>query len=182
MKQTILIFLFPWILMAQTEEQSYELIETRSNFEIRYYPPVMMVEYDSNESGSSGFRSLFRYISGSNNEEIKIAMTTPVHMGKKEGKSSMAFVLPKKFDPFSAPEPKEKNVRVYQSEAGFYATIRYSGYTNPNKEKSYTEKLIKLLEEEGIKRIGSAKVFVYDAPYNFINRRNEISIPIDWKQ
>ena len=101
MKQTILIFLFPWILMAQTEEQSYELIETRSNFEIRYYPPVMMVEYDSNESGSSGFRSLFRYISGSNNEEIKIAMTTPVHMEKKEGKSSMAFVLPKKFDPSS---------------------------------------------------------------------------------
>lgn len=85
--------------MAQTEEQSYEVVQTKSDFEIRYYPPVMMAAYVSDSNNSSGFRSLFRYISGSNQSQTKIAMTTPVHMEKQEQGNSMAFVLPKKIRP-----------------------------------------------------------------------------------
>ena len=167
--------------MAQTEEQTYEVIETKSNFEIRYYPPVMMAAYDSRGGSSSGFRALFRYISGSNMSASKIAMTTPVHMENQEYGNTMAFVLPKKFDSETAPQPKETQVRVYEAAGGYYASFRYSGYTNPSKEKKYAAILIRNLKEEGIETAGSAKVFVYDAPYSFINRRNEISIPIVWE-
>jgi len=48
------------------------------------------------------------------------------------------------------------------------------------KKKKYTAALIQNLKEEGIKTARSLKVFVYDAPYSFINRRNEISISIVW--
>ena len=87
---------------------------------------------------SSGFRSLFRYISGSNQSQTKIAMTTPVHMEKQEQGSSMAFVLPKKFDPKSTPLPSDSQVKVYEAKGGYYASMRYSGYTNEAKEKNYT--------------------------------------------
>jgi hypothetical protein len=168
--------------MAQTEEQAYDVIVTKSNFEIRYYPPVMMAAYESNANNSSGFRSLFRYISGSNDSQTKIAMTTPVHMNKSQTGGSMEFVLPKKFNPESTPLPKESRVRVYQSKAGYYATMRYSGYTNDSKEKKITQELKASLEKEGINISGTPKVLVYNSPYNFINRRNEISIPIAWEE
>ena len=166
--------------MAQTEEQTYELIQIKSNFEIRYYPPAMMAEYNSQGDSSSGFGSLFRYISGSNASGTKINMTTPVHMEKQDKGNSMAFVLPKKFNPENTPIPKENKVNVYQAQGGYYASIQFSGYTNTSKEKKYTTILIQNLKEEGIKITGSPRVLVYDAPYKFINRRNEVLIPILW--
>jgi hypothetical protein len=181
MKYTIFLLL-PWLLMAQTEEQSYEVVQTKSDFEIRYYPPVMMAAYVSDSNNSSGFRSLFRYISGSNQSQTKIAMTTPVHMEKQEQGNSMAFVLPKKFDPKTTPLPSDSQVKVYESKGGYYASMRYSGYTNEAKEKNYTAQLKTSLEKEGIQIAGLPKVFVYNSPFNFMNRRNEISFPIVWNE
>ncbi len=181
MKYCILLF-FPFLLMSQTEEQSYEIIQTKADFEIRYYPPVMMATYVSDRNNSSGFRSLFNYISGANESQTKIAMTTPVHMEKTREGNSMAFVLPRKFKPETTPSPQEPEIQIFQSKEGYFATIRYSGYTNATKEKNFTEQLGKSLKREGIKITGAPVVLVYNSPYNFINRRNEISIPIEWKE
>ena len=93
MKQFLFYLMISQILMAQTEIQSYEIIQKISEVEIRFYPPVMMAKHTSVKQGS-GFGKLFGYISGNNTENMKIAMTTPVHMEKKKGESSMAFVLP----------------------------------------------------------------------------------------
>ena len=60
--------------------------------------------------------------------------------------------------------------------------MRYSGYTNEAKEKNYTKLLKTSLEKEGIQIVGQPKVFVYNSPFNFVNRRNEISFPIVWKE
>ena len=40
---------------------------------------------------------LFRYISGNNEEQNKISMTTPVYMNNDSVGSSMDFVMPSKF-------------------------------------------------------------------------------------
>ena len=180
MKHCIFLF-FPLLLMAQTEEQSYQIIQTIADFEIRYYPPVMMASYLSESNNSSGFRYLFRYISGANESQTKISMTTPVHMEKTLKGNSMAFVLPRKFQPETTPSPQESKVQIYQSEEGYFAAIRYSGYTNVTKEKEFTEQSEKSLKSEGIKITGTPVILVYNSPYNFINRRNEICIPIEWK-
>jgi hypothetical protein len=68
--------------MAQTEMQSYSVIQKIADAEIRFYPPVMMAQHTSKSQGS-GFGKLFGYISGNNTNNTKIAMTTPVHMKKK---------------------------------------------------------------------------------------------------
>ena len=93
--RTLFFILLSFYSMAQTETQSYEVLKNIDGCEIRFYPPVMMAKYTS-DNGRSGFGKLFKYISGNNDGETKISMTTPVHMEKSESENSMAFVLPKR--------------------------------------------------------------------------------------
>ena len=78
--------ILPLVIMAQTEMQSYSVIQKIGDAEIRFYPPVMMAKYTDIIQGS-GFGKLFGYISGNNSNNTKIAMTTPVHMEKKKEKT-----------------------------------------------------------------------------------------------
>ena len=182
--RTFLFFLgIPIFLMSQTEMQTYSVIHSISEVEIRFYPPVMMAKHTSTNQGS-GFGKLFGYISGNNTGNTKIAMTTPVHMEKNKAGSSMAFVLPKIFTDENTPVPNDVSLEVYEDEGGYFAAISYSGYTSLSKEKEHTEILNSLLKKEKINSSGLPKVLVYDSPYKIINRRNEILIPIifDLKQ
>jgi len=90
----------------------------------------------------------------------------------------MAFVLPTQYKD-TAPEPKGEGVEVYQSKAGYFAAIRYGGYSNSEKVKQYTQQLKKVLALAEKKIIGQAFVLSYDAPYKFYNRRNEILLEIE---
>lgn len=180
MKQFLFFFMLSSLAMAQTEMQSYSVIQKISGAEIRFYPPVMMAKYTSKNEGS-GFGKLFGYISGNNTNNSKIAMTTPVHMEKKTGENSMAFILPKTFTDVNTPQPNDSSLSVFEDRGGYFAAIRYSGYTNTSKEKEYTKILQKLLQKENIAASGSPKILVYNSPYKIINRRNEILIPISLK-
>ena len=83
-----------------------------------------------------------------NTKNTKIAMTTPVHMEKKRGENSMAFVLPKKFTNENTPQPNDASLRVYEDGGGYFAAIKYSGYSNTSKEKEYAGfEIIEVLEE-----------------------------------
>ena len=165
--------------MAQTEMQSYSVIQKIAEAEIRFYPPVMMAKFTAKSQGS-GFGKLFGYISGNNTNNTKIAMTSPVHMEKKIGKSSMAFVLPKKFTDDNTPQPNDSSLNVFEDQGGYFAAIKYSGYTSISKEKEHTEILEQILQKEKIITSGTPKILVYNSPYKIINRRNEILIPISF--
>lgn len=165
--------------MAQTETQQYDVLRQLDEVEVRFYPSVMMAKFTSSGQASSGFRSLFNYISGGNTTNEKIAMTTPVHMEENENGSSMAFVLPKKFSKQNTPTPSRKDVTVYEAAPGHFAAITYSGYTNDKKESVATQKIKAILKANKIKMIGNPRVLSYNSPYKFYNRRNEILIAVD---
>lgn len=167
------------LLMAQSyQTQPYEVVSTFDQIEIRYYPPAMKVQVESTSTNNRNFNALFKYISGNNDRGEKIAMTTPVYMANKNGSQTMAFVLPAQYKD-TAPEPKGEGVEVYQSKAGYFAAIRYGGYSNSEKVKQYTQQLKKVLALAEKKIIGQAFVLSYDAPYKFYNRRNEILLEIE---
>ena len=166
--------------MAQTEMQPYEVVKNVDEGEIRYYPAVMMAKHQSKNSGA-GFGKLFGYISGDNNANTKIAMTSPVHIKKSQNENSMSFVLPKKFNPDNTPLPNDGSLQVFEKKSGYFAAIRYSGYTNESKEKAFTEQLQNILKEAKINTSGEPIILVYNSPYKLINRRNEILIPIIFK-
>jgi len=177
--RTLFFILLSFYTMAQTETQSYEVLKNIAGCEIRFYPPVMMAKYSS-DNGGSGFGKLFKYISGNNDGETKISMTTPVHMEKSESENSMAFVLPKSFNKKNTPKPNDTSLVVYESDSRYYAAIEYSGYTDEDKEKENTDKLIKTLNEQNIEILGDSKILVYNSPYKIVFRRNEILIPISY--
>ena len=167
-------------VMAQSyESQTYKVLEEKDNIEIRYYPRSAKVKTSSDYGSNNNFRKLFRYISGNNTENEKIAMTTPVYMSID--KKTMEFVLPNKYVKDSLILPKGHQVQSYFSDPVHIASIQYSGYSNYKSELQHTNILLKSLNDLNIKTKGSPYVLVYNGPYKFFNRRNEIHIEIQYE-
>ena len=182
MKNTAIILIstilsIHYVTVAQdTEIQPYEVIKKIDSIEIRFYPSATLVQ----TSGGNNFGKLFRYISGSNESEQKIAMTAPVYMN--QDKSEMAFVMPIDVHQKGAPKPMGENVSLRVTKPRYVAAIRYGGYTNTSKEATHTKRLMKTLEDYSIKANGAIEYLGYDSPYKFYNRRNEIMVEITYKK
>ena len=167
-------------IMAQSyESQPYKVLEKKDKIEIRYYPRSAKVRTSSEYGSNNNFRKLFRYISGNNTENEKIAMTTPVYMSID--KKTMEFVLPNKYVKDSLILPKGDQVESYFSDPVHIASIRYSGYSNYKTELQHTNTLLESLNNLNIKTKGDPYVLVYNGPYKFFNRRNEIHIEIQYE-
>jgi len=181
--KTILLILFPLIMFSQTyETQKYTLISKLDNFEIRYYPKSLKARVISQQNSNNNFMKLFRYISGNNEEKNKISMTTPVYMNNDSDGSSMDFVLPSKFDLNNIYKPRDNDVKIIESKAGYFASFKYGGYSNYSKVKKYTKKLYVILNSKNIEYIGNSSYVSYNSPYKLFNRRNEIIVEIKYTE
>ncbi len=161
------------------ESQPYKVLEKKDDIEIRYYPKAAKVKAASNSGSNNNFRKLSKYISGNNSENQKIAMTTPVYMSVD--KKNMEFVLPRKYVKDSLSLPKGHEVESYFSNPTYVASIGYSGYSNSTSELRNTNILLQLLDKMEIKTKGIPYILVYNGPYKFFNRRNEIHVEIEYK-
>ena len=142
----VLIF-FTYSKVMATEEAKYKLIIKNNIYEVRKYLDRLAVETITTDQSNS-FRKLFNYISGQNNKEQKIEMTTPVTQIEKNGIMTMQFYLPSKYNKGNVPNPSMSDLEIININGGYYAVIRYSGRT--------TEKNFKL--DEKIKRLERTKV------------------------
>jgi len=172
---------------SSIETQKYRVVKKEDGFEIRFYPKATFATIRSTganykQVSSSGFRKLAGYIFGGNDQNKSIAMTAPVRMEMSEKGSAMSFVMPEKYDMNSLPKPKDATVEIKQSEPVYAAVIAFGGYANDEKINDYNNKLVALLEKKKIKIIGRFNFLGYNAPFQFIGRKNEISIPIEWKE
>lgn len=168
-----------------TEQQKYKVVKKYSDFEIRDYESCIVAEVNVEGSlstaGSYGFRPLFNYISQNN-----IAMTAPVlQVPVKNNLWKISFVMPSDSNISSLPIDKNAEVEIKQLPQSFYACLRFTG----NYAQEKLEKNIKLLKNallrESISEIGfdnnwrSAR---FDPPFkpSFL-KRNEVQIPVEWK-
>ncbi len=169
----------------KTETQNYTVLLSKDDFEIRYYPPVTMATITSSVKsykalGSSGFRKLAGYIFGGNEGENKISMTTPVHMEVNDSVSTMSFVMPYAYNSKNLPRPNDEQVIIKTVADEYVAAIKFGGYASDEDVKTNTDKLIKALTENKIGFYGNFRLLVYNAPYQAINRKNEIIINVHW--
>lgn len=179
-KITLLVLLVSMSIFSQKyETHSYKTMLSEDNFEIREYDPVMKARAYSN-TGNNNFMKLFRYISGNNEKNQKIPMTTPVYMKEEKQGSMMEFVLPSTLNENNASQPLSQDVELYMDQGGVYASIRYGGYSNKSKRNKYTSQLNKKLEKMNIDKIGDFVHVSYDSPYKFYNRRNEVIIKVNY--
>ena len=107
-----LVFL-GWRFTARSayESAEYTVLESDGPFEIREYPDLMMATTNMQfelQGDDGSFMRLFRYISGANDSEQKVAMTMPVFMESKarDDREQMGFVIPKKVSEVRVPEPQ----------------------------------------------------------------------------
>ena len=133
----------------------------------------------SGNGADSGFMRLFRFITGQNQTQQKIAMTTPVFMSGSDSNATMAFVMPANLKPAQVPKPADAGVTVRELEPGRFAVLRFSGGRNAQNESATVQRLRVWLADQGL-QAASAPVYGYfDPPWTpaFL-RRNEVMLRI----
>jgi hypothetical protein len=186
----ILIILFiafqVYTMMAthKLETQTYQVIRTEKEFEIRYYPAAVMAKISSGSSsysdlGNLGFGKLAKYIFGGNNQKKQIAMTSPVHMELGDSISTMAFVMPAEFKKEDLPVPDDLDIQIHTVSPQYVAAIRFGGFASASRFNAEKNKLEKLLNEKGIPYYGNFRLLGYNPPYQLIGRRNEVVVSVN---
>jgi len=166
------------------ETPNYKVIQTLGEVEIREYPQMILAQtkmgskrYDS--SGNTGFRTVANYIFGGNQQQQKIAMTAPVIMNMSDTEASMSFVMPSQYQLDELPKPNSSAVSLVTQGSMKLAVLRFGGYSSDEKIAKYAQLLSQVLEKNNIKTKGSLLYMGYNAPWDVINRRNEVAFQID---
>lgn len=144
------------------------------------YPDLMLVITPMKSQGNDGsFGRLFRYISGANDDERKVAMTTPVFMEpeKQDRDGQMGFVVPAKVAAGHIPDPVDEAVRLQKRNGGRFAVIRFSGRLDADSIAENEAKLQTWIGSKAFRGTDAVEFAGYDPPWtpNPL-RRNEILI------
>lgn len=181
------VFAWNTTTRAGYESAEYKVVESDGKFEVREYPDLMLVATRTkvDAQGRDGsFMRLFRYISGANESEQKISMTTPVFMenDKVDANVQMGFVMPKEVAVEGVPSPTGPNVDVRKRARGRFAVFRFSGRLNAKLAKESETKLRAWMESKGLiadesMESSGVESAAYDPPFTpGPLRRNEVLI------
>ena len=157
-------------------DKKYETFEIRS-YEATLFTSVNLSTKGYKESSSKGFSILAGYIFGGNESKEQIAMTSPVSMSL-EDTMTMMFMVPKQFDKNSLPKPNQSQIKFIEEPAKTVAAITFGGWSDDAKIEKYKNQLIAALDDEGINYNNRFYVYGYNAPYEILNRKNEIIVEL----
>jgi hypothetical protein len=174
--------IFYYVFFKRNETYQYEVLKEYGTFEVRKYEPAVFtsVKLDSGSYksvSSKGFNILAGYIFGGNESNKKIAMTTPVSMDLSD-KMTMRFLVPTKHDKKDLPKPNNEEIEFEETPSRIVASIRFSGWADDENIEKHRKALDKALEEEGLSHTGGYTFMGYNAPFDFINRRNEVMVEL----
>ena len=163
------------------EEANYEVVKKNEVYEIRKYSDRLAIETDISNEGNS-FRRLFNYISGNNDKNEEIKMTTPVTQIEKKGNMTMQFYLPSRFNKENIPSPSNPDVKILNIKGGYYAVIRYSGRASDKNFIKHKSILENELKKDNMIILSPPIKATYDGPFTLpMNRRNEAMFEINIK-
>jgi len=181
---SVFTFIQLYFMNAQRniERYPYVVVKKHKQFEIRNYETTLFTSVKLSTKGyknsaSKGFSILAGYIFGNNERNEKISMTSPVSMSLEDS-MTMMFVVPKKFNKDNLPKPNVSDIEFKEEPAKTMAAISFRGWANDAKIEKYKQQLISALDAEGIKYANRFYFFGYNAPYELINRKNEILVEL----
>jgi hypothetical protein len=182
----VVILVISFIVVSFTskniETPDYKVIKTIDEMEIRLYPKMIVAKTNLSDKsfdnqGSNGFRTIAGYIFGGNEKNQKIAMTSPVVMNMGDS-STMYFVMPKQYKKEDLPNPNSKNVQIVEETSKVLAVIGYGGFSSDKKIEKYRKELESILNKNKIQTKGNYMYMGYNAPWDVINRKNEVAIEV----
>ena len=163
------------------EEANYEVMKKNEIYEIRKYSDRLAIETEISNQGSS-FRKLFNYISGNNENNEEIKMTTPVTQVKKKGNMTMQFYLPSRFNKDNTPSPSNSDVKILNIEGCYYAVITYSGRASDKNFIKHKSILENELIKKDISNLSTPIQATYNSPFTLpLLRRNEAMFEVNIK-
>ena len=163
-------------LVVAIESPEYKLVAEDGRFEVRNYPDMTVAR---TAMGDGDFMRLFRYISGDNEAEQKIAMTAPVLVQHRGEESGMSFVVPREVAAAKAPAPKAAEVSVDTMPAARFAVFTYSGRRTDKNEADALGKLRAWMEKKNLKPEGEPVFAYYDPPWTLpFMRRNDVMLRV----
>lgn len=191
MKQilVIIIMLFSTPAWAEYEQPSYKVILEQDKFSIRDYSEVIVVETEvvasRRDATSEAFRKLFRYISGNNEANLEISMTSPVAqtLTNQDGEIgenwAVRFFLPRSLSEENIPKPSETGVAVVKLKSQKYGSVSFKGTQNDKKVSENLAKLEAFIAENDYEVSGPPVYAFYDPPFiPWFLRDNEILLPV----
>lgn len=197
---------YAWKFTARNAYESarYRVVASDGDFQIRDYADLVLVsttmQFDA-QGNDGSFSRLFRYISGDNGQQQKVAMTTPVFMERGtdpltnkdaadltdsvQGQSEqqmgqMAFVVPEQVASDGAPLPGNSNVKLREREGGKFAVVRFAGRMGDESLSQKESELRQWMDQQKLVPAGPVEYAGYDPPWTpgFL-RRNEILIRVE---
>lgn len=186
----ILLFLIPILVLgfwfvansrAATETPDYVVVRAAGSYEIRDYPELTLATTPMAADGvNGGFGELFRFITGSNETQEKISMTSPVLIDNTQEKKTMSFIMPPAHAAKGLPKPKGEKVSLSQLPASRLAVFSFKGGRSVENESKAVASLRAWLEKQKLKSTGQPIFAYYDPPWTPTPlRRNEVMIPIE---
>ena len=168
---------------SNIEMPKYTVLKSyEKNIELRQYPNMVVAktslkDNSFDQSGSDGFRSIAGYIFGGNEKEQKIAMTSPVVMELNDS-ATMYFVMPSQYKKDDLPNPSNKKVTIQEEVSKVLLVVRYGGYSSDERINSHIAVLKNIIQKHNLKTTGGFMYMGYNAPWDIINRRNEVAVEI----
>ncbi|KAM5165482.1 heme-binding protein 2-like [Mantella aurantiaca] len=160
-------------------KQKYDKFELRAYEAIRWVVTPLESDFFGLEMVIS-FRRLYKYITGSNAEALKINMTVPVVIyvplnQPPAGNSTMSFFLSHEVE--NPPQPTDPNVFLSNSPATSFYVRSFGGYAL---DPTYTKEAGVLAEELRALGLEFEDSFYlrsgYNDPFTVFNRHNEVWI------
>lgn len=189
---------------SQVEQTEYTVLKTMNGYEIREYPAHIVaqttVKGSYNDSMGSGFSIVAGYIFGGNTKKESISMTAPVVaqngednkvsesismtapvVATNDGNSqTISFSMHRSYTLETLPTPNDPRVKIVMVPTKKYAVIRFSSYRTDARIKSMQEKLLTLLNRDGVESLNNLAYAGYNAPWTPPwMMRNEIMIEIN---
>ena len=127
--------------------KKYDAFEIRS-YEASLFTSVQLSGNKYKDVSSKGFSILAGYIFGGNEKNEKIAMTSPVAMSLEDS-MTMMFMVPKKFNKETLPQPNQSQIKFLEEPAKIVSAINFGGWANDKKIEKYKQKLKSALDAEG---------------------------------
>lgn len=190
----LLIFVY---LIQNVEQPDYQVVLQDGDFELRDYPPLVVAEVSGSgsrqQSLSSGFDPLARYIFAKERGGERIAMTAPVQQRAlaadekiamtapvtqtpaDNGDWTVQFIMPSEYQLEDLPDPGNAKVRLEQVPARRLATVRFSGRTNDQAIAEQQQRLESWMRAQDLEPHGEPIYAYYNDPFTpGPLRRNEV--------